>query len=344
MLEYIPKYPKFIPMAWRLHLTNRTIQQLDLLYGFPNLLAAWWRRDRVTYYDLESGALIVEAAINLPDVDDRNSLTWQSFVRELKAPNQIPLPLVVTPHEMVLLGENEDLRLYRGMGTDLFLQLEHGTDEIKLDVRSTNSFRQVAFDRGGEVVAALDPKGKLHLYRKVKRLGTFDVGLKLKDDISANLAVSTGGERIFVSDNRQIILSDMSGKILQRAETHYVIGRIACSPDGQLVAASDLETGVIRIYDSQLKLTHQRFAIDLLAEAKQLQLLADLPPVFTALNTLTLGNDGTLAFSMSGILCVTSLDHFKLLTGQAEQPKTEPIARAINHLEAQREPQREPPL
>jgi WD40 repeat protein len=322
-------------MAWRLHLTNRAVQQLDILKGSPDILAAWWRRDRVTYYDLNTGVLIAEEMLSVPEVDDRNSLAWQEFVRTLKAPNGATLPLVYTPHEAVYLAQNPDLRLYRAGGSDLFLQLEHGTDEIKLDVRSTTSFRQVVFDRSGEIVTGIDPKGKIHLYRKTKRLGTYDGGLKIKEDISANIAISTGGTHLYGSDNRQIVLMDMNGKVTRRIETHYLIGRMTCSPDGTQLATSDLETGVIRVYDAQLKLTHQRFAIDLLAEAKQLQLLADLPPVFTALNALTMGDDGVVAFSMSGIICVTSLNHFNPLT--ASVLKTERIARVITHLEAQRE-------
>jgi WD40 repeat protein len=320
-------------MSWRLHLTNRAVQQLDILYGSPALLAAWWRRNRVTYYDLESGALLEEAAIEVPEVEDRNSLAWQAFIRSLKAPNGATLPLVYTPHEVVHLAQHEDLRLYRAAGTDLFLQLEHGSDEIKLDVRSASAFRQVVFDRSGEVVAALDTKGKLHLYRKTKRLGTYDVGLKLKEDVGANLAA--GGDHIFITDNHQIILCDLTGKVVRQVNTHYLIGRMHCSPDGSTVATSDLETGVLRIYDAQLRLTHQRFAIDLLAEAKQLQLLADLPPVFVALNALTLGNRGITAFSMSGIICVTSLKHFNTLSALPDK-RGDPLARAISHLEQQR--------
>ncbi|HEX2619033.1 MAG TPA: hypothetical protein VHL11_02770, partial [Phototrophicaceae bacterium] len=185
-------------MAWRLHLSNRTIQQLDILNGNPALLAAWWRRDRVTYYDLQSGALIDELTIELPEVDDRNSLTWQNFVRDLKAPNGVLLPSVVTPHETIYLSDNDQLRLYRGGQTELFLQSQHGSDEVKIDLRNGTVFQQVAFDRTGELIAVLDVKGKLHLYRQTRRLGVYDPGLHLKDDNRANLAITLNGEKLFV--------------------------------------------------------------------------------------------------------------------------------------------------
>jgi hypothetical protein len=142
------------------------------------------------------------------------------------------------------------------------------------------------------------------------------------------------------------VICDNTGKVLARTETHYMIGRLACSPAGDTLATSDLETGVIRIYDGQLKLMVQRFAIDLLADARQLQLLADLPPVFVAINALTMGSGGLVAFSMSGILCVTTLHYFQPVTLEAptsvSPPEESPVRvtsinRAINYLETQRE-------
>ncbi|MBC8099060.1 MAG: hypothetical protein H7Y11_06430, partial [Armatimonadetes bacterium] len=253
-------------MAWRLHLTNRTIQQLDLLPGAPALLAAWSRRNRVTYYDLKTGVLVSETVLSAPEVDDRNSLTWQVFVNGLKAPNGRALPMVTTDHETIYLTDDANIRVYRGAQTDLFWQAPHGSDEIKLDVRAATAFRAVALDPLGDVLTALDSKGKLHVYRKTKRLGAYDLGLKLKDDIRPNLAIMRGGERVFIADNAQIALANQAGKLIQRVTTYYNIGRMACSPNGQYLAVSDLESGVVRVYDgATLKQTHQRFAIDLLA-------------------------------------------------------------------------------
>lgn len=311
-------------MAWRLHLSNRTIQQLDLLPGKPSLLAAWSKRNRVTYYDLHTGAFFAEAVIEPPEVDDRNSLTWQNFVRELKAPNGAFLPHINTEHEVIYLSENDHVRMYRGGPAELFLQMQHGSDEIKLDVRSGTIFQQVAFDPTGEIVAALDTKGKLHVYRQTKRLGIYDAGLRLKDDNRASLAISRAGEKLFVTDHQQLVQLDTSGNVVQRLGTHYIIGRMACSPDGKWLVTGDAETGVVRVYDStDMQLKYQRFGIDLLAEATQIQLLADLPPVFIALNALTIDNDGIMALAMSGIICVTSLDrmdNIQLARMPAETP------------------------
>ncbi len=99
-----------------------------------------------------------------------------------------------------------------------------------------------------------------------------------------------------------------NGTVQKTLETHYYVARMAISPSGGMVVTSDIESGVLRVYKGEsLILTHQRFAIDLVAAATQLQLLADLPPIGTAISALTAYTRGTLAFAMSGVVCVTDV-------------------------------------
>ena len=73
---------------------------------------------------------------------------------------------------------------------------------------------------------------------------------------------------------------------------------------------SDGEAGVLRVYKANdLSLTHQRFAIDLVAEATQVQLLADLPPLDTGISGLTLDDSGNVAFVMAGVVCASDLTY-----------------------------------
>jgi hypothetical protein len=75
-----------------------------------------------------------------------------------------------------------------------------------------------------------------------------------------------------------------------------------------MLATSDAEAGVIRIYHGEsLVPTHQKFAIDLVARATQVQLLADLPPLDTIARALTVHAKGVIAFAMSGVVCVTDV-------------------------------------
>lgn len=291
-------------MSWRLHLTNQAIQSLDILDGEPRILAVWSRRNRVAYYDLQSGAPLGEMSFEVPVVEDRQDETWRTFLNVLTAPNDAYLPVISSPSISVLTTDDGRMHLY--YTGDSTLSLETDGTETPLEVDDGVMFRAVALDRFLGLSAAVDTEGKLHVYQQHIRVGAFDLGLVIDDDLRLSIAISRGGGAIFVTDGRRIVLTDSSGRVRKRIETHYFIGEMTCSPDGKLLITSDMDTGVLRVYGgTQLQPLHQRFAIDLIAEATQLQLIADLPPMMVALSALTIDNQKNIAFAMSGVICVT---------------------------------------
>lgn len=290
-------------MAWRLHLSNRAVQRLDILSGRPALLAAWIRPDRVAYLDLATGAALAEQILP-PAADDRRSEAWKDYLGALVAPNRIHLPAVRTAYGSIYATEDGRVRLYHTGGNDLYVEADG--KEARLHVIDSARFVAIEFDALLGITATLDERGKLSIYRESIRVGNFDLGLALRPDLQPGLAISRGGSAIFVSNGQRIILTGTSGKTRRDLEVHYFIGKMICSPNGRLLATSDLETGVIRIYNGlDLAPVYQRFAIDLLAEATQVQLIADLPPVQVAPRALVMDDNGVLAFAMSGIICVT---------------------------------------
>ncbi len=294
-------------MAWRVHLTNQVIPGLDILGGNPPLLAVWSQRDRVTFFHLESGAPIEERSLKSTQGFQHQSEAWREFVSTLVAPNRVYLPSVRVPQATMYATNDGQMRLYDLGNADLRLDIEG--KEIPLDAGGVNAFVAVGLDRVLGLIAALDDQGKIHIYQQHIPVGVFDIGLALQPELQPGLAISHGGAAIFVSDGERLALTDSAGRVRKCLETHYFIGKIACSPNGRLLAASDLETGVIRVYNgSDLTPTHQRHAIDLLAKATQLQLLADMPPPGVAVTALAIANDGLLAFAISGVVCVTELE------------------------------------
>jgi hypothetical protein len=175
----------------------------------------------------------------------------------------------------------------------------------------TENIRQIvalSLDRFLGLSAALDQDGKLHVFQQHIHVGAFDVGLEPSAYIPPHVAITRGGSAIYVSDGQCIIRTDSSGVVHKRLDTYYNIRQMACSPDGRYVMVNDTDNGVIRVYDGEdLTLTHQRFAIDLVAQATQVQLLADLPPTFVAPTTLTCDDSGLVAFSMAGVICVSHI-------------------------------------
>lgn len=291
-------------MAWRLHLTNQAIHRLDILPGKPTLLAIWTRRDKIAYYEIETGLPAGEQVISTVTTSERQSDEWQDFVGSLITPHQQYLPQVRTPYAAIYTTDDGRMRLYHTGDTDLFLETEG--KEVKLHTAEAKPFVAIDFDPLLGITVALDERGKLHLYQQNIRVGHFDLALPPKPELPQMAAIARGGGPVFASNGERIVLSSISGKSKLEIDTHYFVHKMALSPNGRLLATSDLETGVIRVYNgSDLAPLYQRFAIDLLAESTQMQLLADLPPLKVGLSALALTDKGTLAFAMSGVVCVT---------------------------------------
>lgn len=297
-------------ISWWLHLTNRAIQSLDLLEGEPGILAAWSRRDRVEFYELATGTPLGEKIIIFSDVYDRESEAWPKFLADLKAPNGAYLPVVQSAQATLHATDDGRMHLYH---LDA-LYLENDGKEVKLEVPGEVTFPAMALDRFLALIAALDQNLHLHVYQQHIRVGTFDIGLTPVKELRPMVAISRGGGSIFLTDGQQVILTDSSGEVRRRANMHYFIRRMACSPDGSYLITCDMDAGVIRIYNGEtLELAYQRYAVDLVAEARQIQLLADLPPQFVAPTALAINDEGVIAFAMAGVICVTSLAHMNEL-------------------------------
>jgi len=302
-------------MAWRVHLTNQAIQNLQILPGKQTLLAAWTQRDRATYFDLETG---IEIGEHQHKAVSRQSDKWAEFIASLIAPNGAYLPFVRTAQATLYTTNDGKLRLYWMTGDELLLELDG--KEIKLELKAKANLVALGLDRLMGAIAALDAKGKLHIFQQSISVGSFDLKLNVDEDAQFSLAIANGGSAIFVSDGREIVLTDTSGKVKKRQSVHYFIGRMVCSPDGKRIVTSDPETGVIRVYTGdELQPTHQRHALDLLQDAAQLQLIADLPPFNAAPGSLAIDDKGSIAFNISGVVCAATLKQLAAL------PRPQPL-------------------
>jgi len=301
-------------MAWRLHLSDRTIKRLDILSGTPGLLAAWTQANRVTFLDLQNGTQREDRTIEALQSEDRAVPAWAQFVGALTATNGVYLPYMRTPRTSIWQSGDGKTRLYQTAPAELFLEIDG--KEAKLEVDAEKGFSAVALDRATGLVAALDASAKLHIYRQHVRVGIFDAGLQPDEEFRPVLVVAPDGNALGVTDGRALALVNPDGEIRKRLELHYRLGALNCSPDGKRFVASDLDSNVVRVYDEELNQTHQRYAVDLLAEAKKSQLLASSAMATAALGPLAISSKGVLAFALSGMICVTSLARMKA------QPKT----------------------
>jgi hypothetical protein len=298
-------------MGWRLHLTNQTIHRLHILPGQPTLLAVWLQPARIHYFELEGGAPLGERALRPVEAESPLDTEWVDFVAGLVAPNRAVLPQATTP-----LGE-----LY--LSNDAALQVIHRGGAELTWVRDGQLFRQraqaerliaLALDRYLGLTGALDEAGRLHLWQQENPIGVFDIGLRPRPDLPCSLAISQGGGSVFATDGQQVVRVDSSGQVSHRLRMHYDIRRLDCAANGRLIMTCDMETNVLRGYDgADLSPLYQRHAVDLLAQAAQLQLIADMPPAQVALHALAISNKGLLAFTLAGVVCVSEVTEMNRL-------------------------------
>jgi hypothetical protein len=297
--------------SWRLLIPDQTVRRLDILPGKPNVLAAWTQTERLFCFDLQNGARLSERKFDDAPTNDRQSDRWRAFTATLTAPNSVPLPYVRAGAATIHHTDDGRMRLLDLKGK-LFMDVD--SKEAQLPVDKGVRFTTIALDRALGLVAALDERGRLHIYQQHLRVGVFDVGLTPDDEARPMLTLSHGGATVFVTDGHQLVVVDSNGRARKRLALHYSMGDFACSPDGRLLAVTEPEIGVIRVYNgATLAPTHQRFASDMLTEARRVQLMADPHNSFAALGPLAITNRGALAFALSGGLCVSSVTKMSAL-------------------------------
>lgn len=297
-------------MMWRIHLTNQAIRELHILQGKSPQLAVWTQRNRIEFYDMESGALLGHRTIESPPMGDFNSEDWQTYLSSLTdIRGRAFLPVVPTSRATIYTTDDGKLHVFRSGDTELVMMTDGKLATLPLS--DAESIIALDLDRALGMVAVLDNTGKLHIYQQDIPVGSFEIGLSIDSLVGGSVIISNAGGTIYATDGRQIVLVDTGGAVLQRVHTHYNIRQITCSPSGGMVITSDSESGVIRVYRGDtLTLTHQRFAVDLVAEAQQVQLMADLPPISVSISALVAGTRGKIGFAMSGVVCLTDVSAF----------------------------------
>lgn len=278
------------------------------------MLAVWTTNKRVEFYDIETGARYGDSEIPpMPPYQDYTGEMWQIFLENLKDMKaRSYLPMVITDIATIYTTTDGMLRLVYEAKRHLHLLADgHLT---RLDTQSADYFISLDFDPISGCTVALDAGGRLYIYQRAELMGVFELGLDIDMFLYPSVIIANNGGTIFVTDGKQIVALDASGDVLRRIPIHYNLRHMACSPDGARVVTSDTEAGLIRVYNGHdLKQTHQRFAVDLIADAQQVQLLANLPPITATVSALVAGDNGVIGFAMSGVICMTDVSYLTAL-------------------------------
>jgi WD40 repeat protein len=292
------------PSSWWVHLANHSVRGLALVQGqSPAMLAAWIRPDTIELFDLSTGTSQGTVTINKAPHQ-----SWGDFLSNLSLNGQVIPPIIHHEHETLFISADQKVYLHQTQSHQL--RFYDGDYSRGLFSRSDDQLiQQVAFEPVEKITALLDTDANLHIFRRDQLVQKTPITISKELGITPpHIALTQGGDMIYISDGQSILRLDAQTQEQKRLPVDFSIRQMACSPDGRYVVVNDSDHGVIRVYTGDtLTPSYQRFAIDLVAQSKQVQLLADLPPVFVAPTTLACNNAGTVAFSMAGVICVSHI-------------------------------------
>ena len=299
-------------MTWRVHVSDSSIRKLQHFGPEPTLLAVTTQTGRIAYFEQVTGAPRGHLQLHPPrSAFAFDNPVWRSYLDSLgSAGNGACPPLISLPQLDIYSTVDGGMRLLHAVSGELIWL---GASESKV-LMASGDLLALDMDRSSGRAVTLNSRGQLRIYDAGELLRSVDIGLRLDPLSLVDVKIGGGGARIFVTDGRQIVALDEAGGERGRLRLHYGAGSLAVSPSGEVVLCSDNGAGLIRAYrGADLMPTHQRFAQDLLAEAQQVQLMAELPPFSIAISALAASDDGTIAFAMSGVVCVSSLDRMTTL-------------------------------
>ncbi|MBK9121999.1 MAG: hypothetical protein IPM16_02610 [Chloroflexi bacterium] len=288
---------------WRVHLANSAIVHVDLVPGNPELVVAWAQDGMAAVYDLERGNVYGTANFALPD---GHAERW-TYLQGFRLPHVARWSHACKPPVHVWsIGKHAIIHT-----GDASFMLYTGPDERPKTLTFDIEPDAFAVDAAAQIVAVLDSKGALLIGKIGGAIKTIKPGLQPADDLHLLLQMSPRTHRLVASDGTRLVVMD-GGKVSSRRDLHYACSSLALSPDGTRLMTYDADSGVLRMYDPDgLKLTHQRFAIDVLSASDERQLVgfAELPPVNAALSALGLDDNGRFAFAVFGQVCGAHISH-----------------------------------
>lgn len=280
-------------MAWRVHLANQAIRTLHILLAKAPVLGAWTRPDHIELFDLETGASLGAKTFAIQPATAKSDY-WAQFT--------VMDSLYVPALHQTWLTEDGKRRTQWSGDSRLSISHEEVQTLLTLDARPL----ALEQDRQQGIVAFIEAVGTLRFVQNGTLSAPFDIGLQPTRDHRIQLLISRGGQTLYATDGTTLVAINGSGKVRKRITAHYDIGTIACSPTGTMLVTTDTESGVMRVYRGEdLVQTHQKFSIDLVAKAQQVQLIADLPPSMTTVSSLAVYVQGVIAFAMAGVVCVS---------------------------------------
>ncbi len=296
-------------MAWRLHFADRVVHAIHLLPGDPGLVAIFSGPQTVHFFDKLTGA--AHGAMQYTPLsvsDEPGSPAWREFIAHLRAPGGVVFPDIDAGIGIVHSSHDGHVHLVHLRNGRLMLDIEGRVAPLG-HPEDGATFVAAALDRELGTVAALDDRSSLHFFQQYISMGQYALSHDSEGEPRLVL-LPDAADRVWVIEARHVQVIDLAGRPLARAAAPESSGQAACSPDGQFLVLVEAGLERITVFDDDLVPLRRANMLDLLENAMPVQLLEQAGWVADSDVLIATDEQGFVAFSWGGWLCVTTLDEF----------------------------------
>jgi hypothetical protein len=286
--------------GWRLDLSDDPLAAVQVLDGNPVQIGAAADPHTMQFYAAATGAHY--GTLHTDTQLQPEDSAWQSFLETLRAPNGAYLPVADTGQYRVYSTYDGRLHLCWRRGGSLLVDMDG--QRTTLPRNGDAPVVAAGLDREFGMVAVLDDAGRLHIYQQSVYVGAFALDPRPHGHPAVMLPDAAG--LVLVADANWLQVVGAGGDLQRKLALPAAFGRATCSPDGSQIVISDHTT--LHVYTAELTLVRQGALLEVLERAQPVQLLGGLPLPDVPPEVIAVGNDGTLVFAVTGVLCVSHVD------------------------------------
>lgn len=293
-------------MSWWLDRSDGAIFQVGIIEGAPRLVAVWVTRSVVEFYAVDTGAFHGMLELAAPAVIDPAAQSWRDYVERLRAPSGIPLAAAEMETGSVLISHDGRFRLYWDNVQGLLLDSDDA--QTALPRHDDALVLSVGLDRELGTIGLVTQSGMVEFYQQHVYVGGY-VFAGSDDGAPVAIALPDAAEAAVVFFEHSISSVDLSGRVRHKTALSFSLGSGVCAPSGEVLAASDRLTPIVRIYDGELIAVAQGDVRDVIASAHPLHLMARGPRLGTSVDAIALADDGTFVFAIDGVVCCSHVTY-----------------------------------
>lgn len=287
-------------VSWWLDRSDGALLQVGIVEGTPRLVVVWVSSTIVEFYTLDNGAFHGALELVAPAVIDPAAQAWRNYAGRLCEPSGMPLAAAQMGAGSVLVSYDGRFRLYWDHAQGLLLDSDGA--QMALPHHHDTPLVAVGLDRELGTIGLVTQSGMVEFYQQHVYVGGYEVAGP-DDGAPVAIALPDAAGVAIVFFERSVAIVDLSGRVRHKAALSFSLGSGVCAPAGEVLAASERLTPIVRIYDGELAAVAQGDVRDVIGSTQALHLMPRDPRPGTTVDAMALADDGTFVFAIDGVVC-----------------------------------------